>query len=223
MAYVPSLFQAQDDDIDYYVNSYTHDYVFLIPCEMCGKIIKKSRYSHSRTYLCDYCKGVIKKKKKVVEELKDQGVLEVKTKKETSFDRAVELLKEQVADIKDYNKAIETAKTRVERYGSIPEILVAIELLKNHYKIIPQQKIGNKIADFVIPKEKLVIEVDGKIFHNNSEKEAKKDLYYNEQLGFDWIVIHVPADEIRKDVTYLKEFIDESVRRARSPYIDIYR
>lgn len=100
---------------------------------------------------------------------------------------------------------------------------MAIELLKNHYKIIPQQKIGNKIADFVIPKEKLIIEVDGKIFHNNSEKEVKKDLYYNEQLGFEWIVIHVPADEIRKDVTYLKEFIDESVKRARSPYRDIYR
>ena len=223
MGYVPSVFQADDDGIEHYRNRNTNEEIYLVPCEICGRITKRTRYSHSKTYICDYCNGSIKKKKKVVEELKNQGILDVKTKKETSFDKAIELLKEQVTDISDYSKSIETAKTRVEKYGSIPEILVAIELLKNHYRIIPQQRIGDRIADFVIPKEKLVIEVDGKIFHNNEEKEIKKDLYYNEHLGFDWVIIHVPAEEIKRDVTYLKEYIDESVKRALQPYRDIYR
>ena len=196
---------------------------YKIPCEICGQKLIRSQYSRKRTYICDYCKGVLKKKKKLLEESETQEILAVQTKKEKSFENAIQLIKEQVNNFETYQNAIKVARTKVEKYGSIPEMMVAIELLRLKYRIIPQQKIGNRIADFVIPKEKLVIEVDGKIFHQNTEKEVKKDLYYNEMLGFDWVVIHIPADEIRLDIHKLKEVIDKSIKLAHSPYRDVYK
>lgn len=64
-----------------------------------------------------------------------------------------------------------------------------------------------------------MIEVDGKIFHQNTEDEVKKDLYYNEILGFDWVVIHIPADDIRINILKLKEIIDRSIKLAYVPII----
>lgn len=75
------IIAAQEDGIAYEKGK-SGRWLFQIPCEKCGKIIIRTQYSRKRTYLCDYCKGVLKEKKKV--EFPD-----VRTKHEKRFDQAV--------------------------------------------------------------------------------------------------------------------------------------
>lgn len=178
-------------------------YVYKIPCEQCGEILTKTQYNRSTNYLCDYCKGLIKKKKQA---LMTKELESVETKKEKQFRNAVEKIEKQVKDFSRYEKAISIAKTKAELYGSIPETMVAIELIRLGFSIIPQQRVKNYKVDFAIPKNKMVIEVDGSVFHKNKyggDREAIIQL----SLGLDWKIIHIPAELIADDIQKLKEVI----------------
>lgn len=176
---------------------------FMIPCEVCGSEIKNKQYSRTRKYVCDCCKKAIKKREKIaLERLED-----IITPNEKRFNVAVENIKKQVKDFGKYEKAIGIAKSRLERYGSIPEAMVAIELIKNHHRIIPQQKVGKYKVDFALPDIKKVIEVDGELYHrnnHNSDREGTIQL----SLGFDWKILHIPAELIAKDITKLQRAIN---------------
>ncbi len=176
---------------------------YYIPCEICGRKIRRTQYSRKRIYVCDYCKGLIKKKEQacIPKELED-----VETKKEKQFNHAVEKIKDQVKSFEEYGNAIKIARTRAELYGSIPEAMVAIELLKLKYKIIPQQKIKNYKVDFAIPSQKIVIEVDGEIYHRDKYK-GDREAIIQLSLGLDWKIIHIPAELIANDITKLKDAI----------------
>lgn len=174
--------------------------VYEIPCQSCGRIIRTSQFSKSKTYLCNYCKGILKEKEKI--EIDTCG-----TKHEIRFQKAIKNIEEQVLDFDKYSSAISTARKRIDKYASIPEAMVAIELLKNKFSIIPQQSIGKYKVDFVLPKQKIVLEVDGEVYHTNKENEAKRDLFIYKSLGFDWKIIHLPAKMVQNNIAKLKEEI----------------
>lgn len=174
-------------------------YYYSIPCELCGKEVRNGQYSRTRRYLCDYCKKMVTKKEKIAAELLNG----VETTREQRFDKAIVNIRNQVKDISEYDNAIRIAKTRAERYGSVPEAMVAIELLKQGYKIIPQQSVGKYRVDFAIPSLKLVIEVDGALYHKPTSK-SKREGAIQIMLGFDWKIAHVPAELIAKDIKKLE-------------------
>lgn len=171
---------------------------YNIPCEICGDMIHKTAYSPKRTYICQYCRGKIKKKTApVIPEV-------VETKKEKQFKKAVEKIKFQVRNFSQYETAIRIAEQKCECYGSIPETMVAIELIRLGYSIIPQQKISKYKVDFAIPKQKLIIEVDGSLYHKEiTEREAV--IQFN--IGLDWKIIHIPAERIEKQINKLDAVI----------------
>lgn len=189
---------ALEDGIELYGNQYK------IPCEICGRKLIRTQYSRKRTYICDYCKGLIKKKEKI---LLSETLAQVETKAEKRFNKAIERIEKQVKNFHEYESAIRVAKTKAELYGSIPEAMVAIQLLKLKYKIIPQQKIGKYRVDFVIPDEKIVIEVDGSLYHKNIYK-TDREAFIQMSLGLQWRIIHIPAELIEKNITKLQEAID---------------
>lgn len=178
--------------------------LYCIPCDKCGRIVKKQIYDSDKIYLCEHCKKQIKKKRKLLEE---EALNAVRTKKEQAFDKAVNKIKTQVKNFNQYEKAISLAETRAELYGSIPEAMVAIELLRLGHRVIPQQKIGPYRVDFVLKDSKIVLEIDGKIFHQKKfggNREAQIQL----ALGMDWEIIHIPAELIERDIQKLKKCID---------------
>lgn len=136
-----------------------------------------------------------------------ETVLKLQTPKEKQFDNAVESIRKQVNNFDAYKKPIELARTKAELYGSIPETMVAVELLKLGYHIVPQQKIGKYRVDFAIPKDKLVIEVDGYVYHRDNYK-GEREAIIQLSLGLDWKIIHIPAERIRKDIAKLKQVIE---------------
>lgn len=180
-------------------------FTYIIPCELCGGDVKRTQYSRTRNYICNYCKGLIKKKEKIVLD----HIENVETKAERRFNKAVANIEKQVKNFQAYEKAINIAKTRAEKYGSIPEAMVAIELLKNKHKIIPQQKIGKYRVDFALPDIKMVVEVDGIIFHRRTERKEDREYAIQLALGFDWKIIHIPAELAAKRITMLEKAIQK--------------
>ena len=182
--------------------------VYLIPCAVCGSEVPKKAYWRNNVCLCGYCKGKVKKK---TEQHISNSVLTTETKAEKRFNEAVKCIEKQVGNFGEYQKPIEIARTRLEQYGSIPEAMVAIELIRLKYSIIPQQKVNKYKVDFAIPKHKIVVEVDGKTYHHE-KSENEREATIQLSLGLDWKIIHIPAEYIKEDIQKLIKIMDMYIK-----------
>lgn len=171
---------------------------YHIICESCGNEYIKRRYNSNDEHLCDKCRYIRNKKIKAKESIDLSGI---QTKNEIKFDRAIAEMRKQVKWNPKYDRCAEIAKKRVESYGSIPEMMVAIQLLYLGYRIIPQQKIGRYRVDFLIEDIKTVIEIDGQVFHSKPKNDREATIQFS--LGLDWNIIHIPAELIRNDIEKL--------------------
>ena len=180
--------------------------VFEIPCEECGKIYEQRRiYRSSDHHLCPYCRNVDKMQGTMVK----QAILDkLYTPGQQRFFKARELYCQQVKSAKNRDRAINVAEKACEKFGSIPEAMVGIELIRLGYRVYPQHKIGQYRVDFAIPDIKLIVEVDGSLYHSNKEKRLQRDAAIEYIVGFDWEIAHIPAEMIQKDITKLKSCID---------------
>lgn len=182
--------------------------VYHIPCAKCGRITDRYVYNGDKAYYCDICKNNLVKKQKALEhELLD----EILSKGEQRFLKAKDKLLKQVKKPEAYANAIHIAETRANFYGSVPEAMVAIELIKLGYAIIPQQGIGRYKVDFAIPNEKLIIEVDGGLYHSDTNPD--RDNYIKLCLGLDWEIAHIPAEWVSKDIRRLSKVMKEVERK----------
>ena len=177
--------------------------VFVVPCSYCGeKVIRKS-YGRNTKYICDACKVKKMEKRRITQKKRDAFVDHlydaITTKEEQRFNDAVDAIAKQVKYFDSYEEDIEIARRGQFKYGSIPEAMAAIELIHLGYSIIPQQKIGKYRVDFYIPKQKVVVEVDGSLYHPNGIK-GDREATIQFSLGLDAKILHVPAETIKKNV-----------------------
>lgn len=169
--------------------------VYIVKCSQCGAEMKSLTYGPNKKYVCPDCQYKRKVKHREVEaDLLDC----LTTKSDRRFAKAVEEMRKQTKNFEQYSKAIRLAQTAAERYGSVPEAMVAIELLQLGYRVIPQQKIGKYHVDFYLPDEKIVVEVDGSIYHQKQRDNREATIQLS--LGMDARIIHLPAELIAKDI-----------------------
>lgn len=182
--------------------------IYLVPCAKCGQPIRMKMYGRNRSFICDYCK--LGEKKKMTEAV-NSWLDSIETKAERRFSHALDEIESQVNNFGEYENAIKVARRAVEMYDSIPEAMVAVELIRLGYSIIPQQKIGKYRVDFYVPKLKLVIEVDGETFHRNN-RQPNREATIQFSLGLDAKIVHVPAELIRKDIRKLSKVIEAGLK-----------
>lgn len=173
---------------------------YKISCAQCGHTYASRQYTGNRVYLCPTCREINRKKLKAHVEQLSLSIPDAETKEEKRYRKAVEEIEKQAGSLKGYEKAVEVCRKATFKYGSTPEAMLAIELVRNGYRVIPQQKIGRYRVDFALPNEKLIVEVDGSIYHTNSQKELEREASINYKIGLDWRFIHIPAESISKDV-----------------------
>lgn len=182
--------------------------VYLIPCAECGEIVRKQIYNGDKLYYCDTCMaGIAKQKRAKSRALEDAFYSLIETPKERAYQKAVDKIKAQVKNFVDYEDAIRLCARRAEDYDSIPEAMVAIELTRLGYRTIPQQKIGKYRVDFCLPDQRLVIEVDGKLYHQDKYKGDREGAIQM-SLGIDWDIIHIPAELIADQIQKLQNIIN---------------
>lgn len=189
---------AVRDGIKYDDNGYR--LLYYVPCQNCGKIHGRRKYTGKEIYLCPTCLELKHAKQRAEVETLALSMPDAETKEEKRYRKAVEAIERQVKSLNGYRKAIEICRKATYKYGSIPEAMLAIELVRNGYSIIPQQKIGTYRVDFALPKEKLILEVDGSPYHTDRRKELEREARINYQIGLSWHFIHLPAESISKDV-----------------------
>ena len=188
-----------------FTRSNGHSYTeYATHCVRCGTEVITKVVRLDKACLCEACRkygNAIKAKQKAIEdekkllaELNFLSELDGSMTDLTHINRFNKALK-KLPKSKNFDKSIEVAKRWINDYDSIPEVLAAIELLHNGFKIIFHQKVGGLELDFTIPEYKLVIEVDGSLYHNEIDKE-NRDYGIHVMLGNDWTVKHIPAESI---------------------------
>ena len=184
---------------------------YHIICSNCGCEYVKRQYNSYKEHLCDRCRlsrNRLIKTKKQAQEM--ENLLKYKTPKEIKFDKAIEEMKKRVSWDARYERCAKIAAKRVEAYGSIPEMIVAIELLYCGYSITPQQAIGRYKVDFLIPRQRIVIEVDGGVYHTKQKEDREAVIQLS--LGMEWRILHIPAEYIRKHIKELDTMIQIATR-----------
>jgi len=204
-----SIIDAERDGIEYYYDPNRGGrgrrgcLVYKVPCQNCGQTFERIAYGGSSTYICPTCKSKSKLHQKEIERAWFDVIEE---KGEARFNKALDAIEKQVKSFDEYERAAKIARKAQDKYGSVPEAMVAVELIRLGYSIIPQQKVGRYRVDFYVPKHKFVIEVDGEVYHKDrfkGEREARIQF----ALGLDVKIIHVPAELIVKDIQKLKKVI----------------
>lgn len=177
---------------------------YNIPCCVCNKaLVTSASYSRDKKYICKTCK-------KISEGRKDPGQV---INKEIKFQNAVSRLEVLVDNFDAYKEAIEKIRKTLHHVGwyrSTEEIMVAIELLQKGVKTIHQQKVGKYSVDFVLPDFKVLLEIDGKPFHNNHTlaREGERDGTILLKMGVDWEIVRIDTDKINKDIQKLLPSIE---------------
>lgn len=183
-----------------------NDTIYFPLCHICGKEIKSLNYQSIQKYTCHECKL---KNYMADKEIKIESDRLAKEKK---FEKAVQRIQSKVANIKPYEYAIDKIHRKLHVPGwfqSTEEIMVAIELVRRHIKARHQVKFGRYRADFVLPDDKIVLEVDGTLYH--TEKTKAKEIVRDDlivlALGPDWDVIRVTDTLINQNITRLAKAI----------------
>jgi very-short-patch-repair endonuclease len=196
-------YEALEDGIRF--EEARHMTIYYPKCHICGNEVKSMNYLQGKKYTCIECKLEKKlsdKKKKVRDNFET---------KERKYDNAVSRYKKLGIgrEILDYKPAFKKVYEKLHKYGwydSTEEIMVAIELEKNNIKYRHQVKFGTRYrADFVLDDEKIVLEVDGVLFHTEDtfDRESIRDNLILMTLGANWEVIRISDELINQDITKL--------------------
>jgi very-short-patch-repair endonuclease len=185
---------------------------FQVSCMVCGGPVASWHKDPPKKYKCKECR------QKERESLKNKKTPLKVLQAERRMEIAVEYL-ESKGIIEEYSGALKVVGSRLHTSGwfqSSNEILVALELIRCGVKLRHQVKMGRWRVDFVIPDLKVVLEVDGEMYHpdSNKEKEKIRDNSILANLGPEWEVIRIKDHLIRKNLKKLLPAI-ESVRRSR--------
>ena len=179
-------------------------WIYRVPCALCGKEFESVTYSRKQFKLCPECR---KKTAEHRKRIRNALVSTHESQKEKRFNQAVHNIKKQVREFKQYEKAVNGARKGMDKYGSVPEAMTAIELLRLGYPFIPQQRVKRYRVDFYIKKKKTVIEIDGSVYHH--EEDHERDLFIQCAFGFETKILHIPAETIQSDVRLLSRIIDK--------------
>lgn len=175
------------------------------PCHYCGAPVKSFTYNPSFQYACAACR-----KEAVAQKRAEQAVGEHSTK-EKRLDSAIRRIS-KVADIKQYEKGIHYVQEHLDTpywFDSAEEIMVALELIRRGIKTYHQVKIFEYRVDFLLPDLKVVLEVDGRIYHGRDRKchQQIRDDVICWKLGKGWQVIRIDTENINQNVTRLMKGI----------------
>jgi len=189
--------------------------VYYPPCHICGESVQSWGYSSQKTYTCKECKVIRNELRK--EELSDLR----KVDKESKLNEALVRIS-KVSDIIKYESAIDRVRKHLGKanwFESTEEIMVALELIRHGIRAHHQVKVLKFRVDFVLPDEKIILEIDGKPFHGADRKsyEQERDQAIISMFGDEWDVIRISTDHINKNVTRLIQAV-KAVKKSRQKY-----
>lgn len=164
-------------------------------CLICGNKFKSGK---TEVYLCEKCQGKIKLIKKV--EMVDKAKKELEKRKGKMKAYRPKL------DMSKYANAVkERVINGVDNFSSIPETVVAIQMERIGLKYQSQKNIAGKRVDFSIPEIKIILEIDGELYHEDENASFIRDRHIMAEVGEEWEIVHIRTDEVPFYTWNLKE------------------
>lgn len=146
-----------------------------------------------------YCKKCLAQERRELADMKSEYV---RIKKLLMFERALVMIERSGTDIYEYEEEIRAVREYItenpEKFDTPHEMIVAIMLIWNRVNAKIQRRIGTYRADFMLPDEKIVLEVDGDIHLASLYKDNKRDIEMREILGDDWEVVRIGNDYVEE-------------------------
>lgn len=205
-----SWYEAKEDGIPRAKDkdSYTGYYP---PCHICRTPVYSWSYIRGTSYTCPECRQELAWQELEKKQQKTDG-------KSAKFDEAIKRISKH-ADISGYDKAIRSVGKCLNHPGwfqSTEEIMTALELVHNGFKVHHQVRVFDYTMEFVLPELKVALEIDGPIYHGKDKQEhqAMRDEAIANKLGDGWQVVRISTDNINTNITRLLPAI-KSVLKCR--------
>lgn len=171
--------------------------IYAVQCAVCGNPVYTRVFNTDRVYKCKLCKDEIVKKRKAINKAEKERVERFLAEEEGIDYEHLHRFENAAAKFgSEYASDIEKARTVIEKFDSVPEVVACIELLHIGARVIVHQKVGDFTVDFCLPDEKLVVEIDGSLYHTDEAKEFMRDYAVMHMLGDGWLIRHIPADAV---------------------------
>ena len=208
-----SFFEAKEDGVPTIQRPGYGIPTYYPPCYLCRQPVKSANYIRGRQYLCTVCRQEIN----VFE--KSEKKFAATEQKERKLERAVKRIA-KVTDIRRYDAAIDYVRKNICCAGwfqSTEEIMTAMELYRRGVKFHHQVKVFDYYIDFVLDDMKVLLEIDGSIYHgkDRASKEEKRDNVLQWRFGSEWQIIHISTDYINMNVTKLMAGIRAVLKKRK--------
>lgn len=167
----------------------------------------------SKRWYCEECYDRIAQERK--DDLKEYLRLKMKMMNE----RAIKILERQDVDIYEYQEALkvvgQVAEEDPDKFDSSHEMVAAAIIINNEIPVKVHHMIAGYEVDFFIPSLKVVLEIDGELFHRGKAKQEKKrDEKVRTELGAGYEVIRIDTKYIEQNAEILVEAL-ETIRAER--------
>lgn len=181
-------------------------------CDKCGRPTLRRSIILKTPVICALCKTDAIQKKKAVAEAVEREAKELEKlmglypEHDDRFSKAAK----KARTVVECEKAILEAAKDAHKYASMPEALAAILLISCGMEIVPQAKIfkDSKMAvDFMLPDFRVVVEIDGELYHTSEDERETRDYSIKNALGKGWTVLHIPAGALAKDPSAFRRFM----------------
>ena len=201
--------EAKEDGISVINENDCSAQMYCPPCQYCGRPVYTWSYQRKLRYTCPVCKRNIGRQKT------GQSVAIKEKKLGIAIKRVA-----KVTNVAPYEKAIGYIRRTLDRpgwYQSTEEIMVAMELIRRGVKAHHQVKVFDYKVDFVLDDLKVILEIDGSIFHGKEKagQTQTRDNVIRWKFGEGWEVVHISTDCINEDITKLMPAIRVLLRRRK--------
>lgn len=150
---------------------------------------------------CDECREVEDKREANIRE--KYNLL----KRQLMLIKACDMLEDQWVHMYDYRPAIRKISKYINDYpdtfDSSYEVLAAIILVHNKIRVKMQYPIDKFRVDFLLPDEKVVLEIDGEFHRYQKHYDKVRDMKIKRILGDDWKIVRIHTGMLDKDVGIL--------------------
>lgn len=103
------------------------------------------------------------------------------------------------------------------KFNSTEEVCVALLCERQNIRYFPNYKIGEYSVDFFFPDLKIIFEVDGELYHTDSDKEFLRERRIMSMVGEEYEIVRLGADYIPRYIIHnFKEALSHVVYQRKS-------
>ena len=167
---------------------------FIHICVMCGEDFENNIESSYKCPKCEEKLMLIKKLEMIDKAERKLTMISGRNRMRKNIDLSLE--------IKTVRNKVISGKNK---FSSLPEAIVAIQLEHQKINYETQKEIGGKRVDFYLPDLKIILEIDGELYHKDDDEVFLRDRKIMRIIGEKWEIIHINSDYVPRYTWNLKE------------------